>query len=405
MLKQKSVTQILTLKKYRRIIIYYSYNGLVFYEPNLPLNGGEMMNELEIARKKISEVDTKIAELFEERMKASELVAKYKREHGLSILDTSRENELISKNSALINDDTIKEYYVEFLKNTMSLSRSYQARLNEGMRVAYSGVEGAFAYIASKKLYPEATYIPYPSFEDAYKSVENGECDVCVLPVENSYAGDVSTVMDLLFSGSLYVNQVLDLEVSHCLMAPKGTKIEVIKTVLSHPQALAQCQGYIEKHGFEQKSYSNTALAAKAVKELDDNSIGAIASEETAKIFDLDILQANINEQRANTTRFFAFSRVLNTFPDDHKRRQNEHFILVFTVRNEAGALAKTIDIIGAHRYNMRNLRSRPMKELLWNYYFYVEADGNINTQSGKDMLRELGATCDRLKLAGTYRS
>ena len=114
------------------------------------------MNELEIARKIINETDSEMARLFEKRMKASELVAKYKKEHGLSILDTSRENEVIKNNSSLIDDETIKEYYVEFLKNTMGISRSYQARLNEGMRVAYSGVEGAFAYIASKRLYPEA---------------------------------------------------------------------------------------------------------------------------------------------------------------------------------------------------------------------------------------------------------
>ena len=363
------------------------------------------MNELEIARSKISEIDKEMASLFEKRMQACALVAKYKKEHGLAVLDTSRENELIAKNSSLIENDIIKEYYVEFLKNNMSLSRSYQSRLNEGMRVAYSGVEGAFAHIASKKLYDNANYIPYPSFEDAYHAVENGECDVCVLPVENSYAGDVSTVMDLLFSGTLYVNEVLDLDVNHYLMAPKGTKIEDLKIVFSHPQALAQCQGFIENLGLEQKSYSNTAVAAKAVKELNDKTVGAIASEETAKIFGLEILKTNINEQRANTTRFFAFSRALNMLPSSNARKQNEHFILVFTVKNEAGALAKTIDIIGAHRYNMRNLHSRPMKKLLWSYYFYVEADGNINNQNGKDMLRELGATCDKLKLVGIYRS
>ena len=363
------------------------------------------MNELEIARKQISEIDKEMALLFEKRMQASEMVASYKKEHALSILDTSRENELISKNSELIENDVIKEYYVQFLKNTMSLSRDYQSRLNQGMKIAYSGVEGAFAHIAAKRLYQNSTYVAYPSFEEAYRAVENGDCDVCVLPVENSFAGDVSTVMDLLFSGTLYVNQVLNLEVNHCLMAPKGAKIEDIKTVISHPQALAQCQGYIEANGFEQKSYQNTALAAKAVKELGDKTVGAIASEETAEIFGLEILKTNINQQRANTTRFFAFSRALNMLPSDGKRHQDEHFILVFTVKNEAGALAKTIDIIGAHRYNMRNLHSRPMKELLLNYYFYVEADGNINTQNGKDMLRELSATCDKLKLVGVYRS
>ena len=372
---------------------------------SISLRKEHIMNELEIARKEINEADKEISRLFEKRMHACSLVAKYKKEHGLSILDSSRENEVIKNNSQLIEDKIIKEYYVEFLKNTMQISRSYQARLNEGLRVAYSGVEGAFAYIAAKKMYPEATLVAYPDFESAYKSTENGECDVSVLPMENSFAGDVSTVMDLLFSGSLYVNQVLDLEVNHCLMACEGASLDTITRVMSHPQALAQCEGYIHSHNFEQISAQNTAVAAKQVKEMGDPTIGAIASDETAKIFGLNIIESKINESRTNTTRFAAFSRTLNLFENDGKRHSNEHFMLVFTVKNEAGALAKTIDIIGAHRYNMRNLRSRPMKELLWSYYFYVEADGNINTESGNDMLRELGATCDRLKLVGTYRS
>lgn len=372
---------------------------------SISLRKEHIMNELEIARKEINEADKEIARLFEKRMHACSLVAKYKKEHGLSILDSSRENEVIKNNSQLIEDKIIKEYYVEFLKNTMQISRSYQARLNEGLRVAYSGVEGAFAYIAAKRMYPEATLVAYPDFESAYKSTENGECDVSVLPMENSFAGDVSTVMNLLFSGSLYVNQVLDLEVNHCLMACEGASLDTITRVMSHPQALAQCEGYIHSHNFEQISAQNTAVAAKHVKEMGDPTIGAIASDETAKIFGLNIIESKINESRTNTTRFAAFSRTLNLFENDGKRHSNEHFMLVFTVKNEAGALAKTIDIIGAHRYNMRNLRSRPMKELLWSYYFYVEADGNINTESGKDMLRELGATCDRLKLVGTYKS
>ena len=363
------------------------------------------MNELEMARKQINEIDKEMARLFEKRMQAASYVANYKKEHGLSILDTSRENEVIKNNLLNIEDETIKEYYVEFLKNNMKISRDYQSRLNNGVKVAYSGVEGAFAYIAAKKMYPEAILVPYPDFESAYRATENGECDVSVLPIENSYAGDVSTVMDLLFSGTLYVNQVHDLEINHCLMAPKGATLENIKTVMSHPQALAQCQGYIDKHNFDQISMQNTALAAKRVKEEGNLTVAAIASDETARIFGLEILESKINESRTNTTRFVSFSRTQSLLENDGKRHQNEHFMLVFTVKNEAGSLAKTIDIIGAHRYNMRNLRSRPMKELLWSYYFFVEADGNVNTPNGRDMLRELSATCDNLKLVGTYRS
>ena len=118
---------------------------------------------------------------------------------------------------------------------------------------------------------------------------------------------------------------------------------------------------------------------------------------------DLDILETNINESRNNTTRFAVFSRNLNT--NKSKNKMGEHFILVFTVLNEAGALAKTLNIIGSHGFNMRTLRSRPMKELQWNYYFFVEADGDINSSDGKDMIVQLRTVCDRLKVVGSYYS
>ncbi len=362
------------------------------------------MNELDRARKIINEVDKEMASLFEKRMEAVRLVAKYKKEHGLSILDTTREKEVVKNNSDYITDNEIKEYYIKFLEYNMELSRNYQSRLNNGMKVAYSGALGAFAYIAAKRMFPEANLIAYPSFEEAYKAVEDGICDSCVLPIENSFAGDVGTVMDLIFSGSLYVNQVTDLAVVHNLLANEGATLDTIKQVVSHPQALSQCNTYISKHNYEAKPYTNTALAAKLVKESGSLEIAAIASDETANIFGLKILEAKINESRNNTTRFGAFSRVQKE-QSSKKKNMNDHFILVFTVKNEAGALAKTLDIIGAHGFNMRNLRSRPMKELLWSYYFYIEADGSINTQDGRDMLRELSATCDKLKLAGTYNS
>ena len=226
-----------------------------------------MENMLEEARKIINEIDAKMAELFEERMKASEMVAEYKKEHGLSILDTSRESEIIKINSEYINKSEIKEYYVSFLQRTMELSRAYQARLNEGIRVAYSGAQGAFVYIAAKKMFPNAILESYPSFESAYNAVLNAECDSCVLPIENSFAGDVGTVMDLIFSGSLYINQVVDVPIVHNLLANKDATIETIKKVVSHPQALSQCSAYITKRGYEQIPYTNTALAAKLVKE------------------------------------------------------------------------------------------------------------------------------------------
>ncbi|MBQ8292266.1 MAG: chorismate mutase [Bacilli bacterium] len=359
------------------------------------------MSELDNTRKKINEIDKEIAKLFEERMVCSKEVAEYKIKHAMPIFDASREQEVIDRNAKMIENDVIREYYINFLKQTMDISKQYQARLIKGMRVAYSGVEGAFAHIAAMKMFPGATYISYPNFTEAYNAVVDGLCDTCILPLENSFAGDVGVVMDLIFSGSLYINQVIELEVVHNLLAKKGSEVKDIKKVISHAQALNQCLDYINKKGFETIDAPNTALAAKMVAENDDMSIAAIASNETADLYDLEILESNINSSHNNTTRFGAFSRSLNTNATSSK--MGEHFIIVFTVKNEAGALAKTLNIIGSHGFNMRNLRSRPMKELIWNYYFYVELEGDINSNDGKDMMRALSIFCDKLKLVGTY--
>lgn len=359
-----------------------------------------MANLLEEARLIINEVDAEMAKLFERRMRAAEMVAKFKSEHGMKIYDAAREEEVIKRNSERISDEQIRAYYVNFLRNNMAVSRSYQDKLLHGMKVAYSGTEGAYAHIATGKLYPTARKIAYNDFLGAYKAVEDGECDVAVLPIENSFNGDVGQVTDLMFSGSLYVNGITELSITHDLLGTPDANLDTIRQVVSHPQALGQCAGYLHEKGYLQHEYANTALAAKYVAEKKDPSIAAIASAEAAEIFGLRVIDHNINESRTNTTRFAVFSRSLH----EHKRSEmGVHTILLFTVRNEAGALAKAIEVIGKHGFNMRTLRSRPMKELLWQYYFYVEAEGNIYTAEGEKMLEELSNYCDRLKPVGTY--
>ena len=203
-----------------------------------------------------------------------------------------------------------------------------------------------------------------------------------------------------MFSGSLYVNGMYDLPVTQDLLGVEGASIADIKEVVSHPQAFGQCADYINSHAFQRHEFPNTALAAKYVKEKGEKSIAAIASREAAEIFGLAVLDHDINESKNNSTRFAIFSKVSNT---DEVKRGDIHSILLFTVKNEAGALAKAIDVIGKHGFNMRTLRSRPMKELLWQYYFYVEAEGNVQTDMGKEMMEELSEFCDRLKFVGTY--
>ena len=230
--------------------------------------------------------------------------------------------------------------------------------------------------------------------------MENGECDVAVLPIENSYNGDVGQVSDLMFSGPLYVNKVTELKISHDLFAPKGTKIEDINTVISHPQALGQCHKYIVDHGYSEMEFVNTALAAKYVADSNAKSLAAIASADAASIFGLEVLATNINESSLNTTKFAVFSRSENKNSITDKR---VHTILLFTVRHEAGALAKALNVIAKYGFNMGSLRSRPMKELLWQYYFYIEVEGNLDSEDGKAMMNELKKHCDRVKTVGSY--
>ena len=356
-----------------------------------------MKSKLEEARQAINEIDSQMAELFVKRMRACETVYEHKKEFGLPILDPERESAVIEKNSSLIEDTVLKGYYIDFLKQMMSISRAYQYRMQNGLKVAYSGVEGAFAHIAAGRIFPESSRVSYRDFKAAYDSVVNGESDVAVIPIENSYAGEVGQTIDLIFSGELYINGIYELEIHQNLLGLPDATVSSIKKVTSHPQALAQCHDYIKMRNFATDEARNTAVAAKEVAEGKDISLGAIASVETAEIYGLKVLEANINKSGENTTRFAVLSKVQAATPSFGNS------VLMFTVKNEAGSLAEAISIIGKYGYNMTALRSRPLKKHSWQYYFYVEIDGTVSSESGKAMMQELGKVCDRLKVAGTF--
>ena len=356
-----------------------------------------MSNKLEEARRIINDADSQMAELFVKRMRAAEMVYDYKKEMGLPILDSERENAVIEKNSALIEDDVLKGYYIDYIKNVMSVSRAYQYRMQSGLKVAYSGVEGAFAHIAAGRIFPDSNRISFRDFKSAYNSVVNGECDLAVLPIENSYAGEVGQTIDLIFSGTLYINGIYELEIHQNLLGLPEATVEDIKIVTSHPQALSQCHDYITLRGFDTEDANNTAVAAKAVANSKDKTLGAIASVETAEIYGLKVLEANINKSGENTTRFAVLSKVRADSPS------LSNSVLMFTVKNEAGSLANAISIIGKYGYNMTALRSRPLKKHSWQYYFYIEIDGRCENDTGRKMIKELSSVCDKLKVAGTF--
>lgn len=356
-----------------------------------------MVNKLEEARRIINEVDAQMAELFVKRMKAAEMVYEHKKEFGLPIYDQKREEAVIEKNAALVEDETIKDYYIDYLKSVMQVSRAYQHRMQSGLKVAYSGVEGAFAHIAAGRIFPKANRVSHSDFKAAYNAVVNSECDVAVLPIENSYAGEVGQTLDLIFSGPLHVNGIYELEIRQNLLGIPEATVEDIKKVISHPQALSQSHEYIKMRGFEAEEANNTALAAKFVADAKDKTLGAIASVETAQLYGLKVIEANINKSSENTTRFVVLSKVCAETP------VLSNTVLMLTVKHEVGSLANAINIIGQHGYNMTALRSRPMKKHSWQYYFYIEIDGTVNSENGQKMLGELSKVCDKLKVAGTF--
>ena len=356
--------------------------------------------DIEEARAEIAAIDREMAGLFERRMTAAESVAAWKKERGLPILDKAQEDRVLERNSALVSDPKKRELYLSFQREVMRLSRRFQHRLIEGARVSYSGVEGAFAQIAAARIFPDAQLVACPSFDAAYQAVVSGDCASAVLPIENSYAGEVGQVMDLMFDGPLHVNGVYDMAIDHCLLGTSGAALSDVRTVISHPQALSQCHAYLLQHGMEAQGVSNTAIAAQTVANAGDKSLAAIASAETAALYGLRILDHHINESRANTTRFAVFSAV-----DAAGRSEGGAFLLLFTVNDEAGGLAKAINVIGAHGFNMRVLRSRPMRKLPWHYYFYVEIEGSDASEGGKQLLRDLRGVCQTIKVAGRYTS
>lgn len=358
-----------------------------------------MMNDLHRIRNEIAEIDGQIADLFVRRMQLVRDVAAYKKEYGLPVFDAEQEKRVLDRGTQRVQDAQIGSYYRLFLQNVMDLSKQYQHRLMEGVSVAYNGVPGAFAHIAAKRIFPDAALTAFGSFREAYAAAENGTCDYAVIPIENSYAGEVGPAMDLMFDGELYVTGVYTLPITQNLLGVPGARISDIRRVISHPQAISQCESYIRRHGWEVVTAENTAAAAKHVAEAADSSTAAIASAETAALYGLDTLDHDINESAVNTTKFAVFTRLR----EDNRQGAEDSFILMFTASDVAGSLAKAINVISDYGFNMKTLRSRPVKEKAWEYYFYVVVEGDVFCPRGQRMLDALSGQCQKLKVVGHY--
>ncbi|MDD6467918.1 MAG: prephenate dehydratase domain-containing protein [Erysipelotrichaceae bacterium] len=353
------------------------------------------MNKLQEARNSINRIDQEIAKLFEERMDAVTLVAQYKKEHQLPVLDANREQELLEKNCLLIQNKDYLPYYRDFQKQQMEVSKKYQQTLIKKIIVGYQGVEGAFSHIAASNLFPNDTKISFSNFEQVFQEVEKGSITYGVIPLENSYSGDVSEVFDWCRKYHCHVQQIYHLPVDQNLLVQKGTNLQEITTIYSHPQAIRQCEHFLKGRPWTIATASNTAMAAKYVSEQNDHHVAAIASLATAELYHLEVLEREIQDSRSNTTRFIIIS--------NEPLKEASHFNMILTIQHEAGKLATIINCIAKHGYNMECIKSFPQKDVPWAYYFYLEVVGNIMEEQTQRLLKEIQENCIEFKLLGSY--
>lgn len=353
-------------------------------------------NALDAARREIDTIDAEMAALFCRRMDAVRDVIAYKMAHGLPVLDASREEAVIAKNTARLPNDAHQEYYKDFIRYVMSLSRDFQRAARGADVVAYQGVEGAFSHIALNRLFSHIREKAYPTWAEVFDAVSRGDAAYGVLPFENSQAGDVSEVLDLCYAHpDIYVCDMYDLPVSQNLLGVPGAQLSDIRKVISHPQALQQSARFLKSLGLTSESALNTAAAAKAVREAGDKSVGAIASRETAQLYGLDVLAEHINTTETNTTRFIVISKTPNPAGD--------RFSLLFTVEHKAGMLARMMEAVGARGFNVVCIKSRPMVSVPWEYYFYTEIEGDLSAEASQELLKALSDVCKTVRVLGAF--
>lgn len=375
------------------------------------------MNLLEL-RDQLDRIDEQIVELYEERMDICSQVADYKIETGKKVLDKTREEEKLRKVRSLAHNEFNAHGVQELFEQIMSMSRKlqYNKLTREGVggrlpfigvdeldvrnaRVVFQGAEGAYSQMAMIRYFGEdVDCFHVDTFRDAMCSIEEGRADFAVLPIENSTAGIVSEIYDLLVEFENYIVGEQIIKIEHCLMGLPGTGIGQIRTVYSHPQSLMQSARYLNNHeNWKQISMQNNAFAARKVLEDKDPSQAAIASERAAKIYGLDILERGVNQSDTNSTRFIIVTNQKIFLKDASK------VSLCLEVSHESGSLYRILSHFIYNNLNMCKIESRPIEERNWEYRFFIDFEGNLADGAVKNALRGLREEARSMKILGNY--
>ncbi|OQY42691.1 MAG: hypothetical protein B6227_01265 [Fusobacteriia bacterium 4572_74] len=354
------------------------------------------MDKLDQLRTEINKIDEEMAELFVERMKVVEEIAKYKQSIGIEVLDTAREKIVIEKNSKRVTDERLKKYYIKFLERNMEISRNFQKSiLGLDKVVGYQGIPGSFSYLALKTKYKDELLNSYQNFEDVFTALKNKEIEVGVLPIENSYTGDITDNFDLMKKYNVYIIDIIESKINHNLLGIKGSKLSDIKEIYSHIQGFKQSQIFLKGRGYKEIPYYNTAISVKYISETKDITKGAIGSAETAKIYNLNILAKNINSHEDNTTRFMVIGNKLIV------NKEHNRIMVTFSTYNKSGDLSSVLGEFSKYDINMLSIKSRPLKDSPWEYIFFVELEGNYNIL--KPAIKEIEKKSKYFEVIGSY--
>ena len=365
------------------------------------------MKNLDELRQEIDKIDSELAELLKKRLSAARGVAEYKAANNLPIHHKGREVDILDAFSQEFSAEEAP-FARAFLKSTIRQSREYQYYLNRDeiketehelvpSLICYPGLPGSHSALCAKDLYPDTNLCACASFSDVFDKINNDDSAIGVLPIDNSTAGTVGDVYDLLIKNNLSIVRATTRSISHFLLAPHGAKLDDIKQVYSHPQALAQCSAYIKDKHFVAIESSNTAVAAEFVATKNDKTIAAIASEDTAKLYDLDILDEKINDENTNQTRFICISKTPCATKCANKMS------LAFDLPNEPGALSNILAIFSDSCINLTKILSRPIPTRPWEYTFYLDCVYTPNNNYLKGLLTHLYAELPSVKLFGIY--
>jgi len=377
------------------------------------------MSDIEDYRNRIDEIDKEITKLFEERMDTVINIANYKKDRNLPIFNRDREDEVIDKNVGYLKNNDYAEETRKFFIYLMEVSRELQSRkmleaeeviekkanlaeikgTKQG-KVGFFGVPGSFSEEAMLKYFgnienPNA----YDEFEDIFLAVKNDEIKYGILPIENSSTGAISQVYDLIYKYGFYIVGEECIKINQNLIGIKGTTLDTIKEVYSHPQPIEQSSEFLKKHSdWKLIPFHSTAVSAKLISDLKDTSKVAIASNRAANIYGLDIIEANINNQSDNSTRFIIISKSLETDESCNK------VSVVFSLEHKAGTLYKLLRHFAENNINMMKIESRPMEKGAWKYFLYIDFEGNIESEKVVIALKLIEQSSAYFKLIGGYK-